>query len=101
MSQATLEAVKLLYPFLVLLFGAGVTWGVMKASNKEAKTTVEDLKSEVKTLRDIGTEFRVLKTEHIATQGMVKDHGERLASAELEIATLKAERSTPRARRKR
>ncbi len=96
-SIMDIEAVKFLYPFLVMLFGAGVTWGVMKSGQRETRSTVEDLKGEVKNLRDIGTEFRVLKSEHMTTQSQVKEHDARIGKLEMDVASL----PKSRARRKR
>lgn len=94
------DTLKSALPLLSMLFGAGVTWGVAKASaSTQAQTVqkaVENFNSELVKLRDLVTDFRLLRAEQTATGASVEKIDSRLTRLEHDVIKLTVSRTRSR-----
>jgi len=84
---------------VVAIFSAGITWGVMRASQKsqaekqedseeKIETTVTELKALVNELKTLASELQVMKALSVRSERDIERHEQRIQALEIAVAKL-------------
>lgn len=89
-----LATFKSFLPVLTGIFGAGVAWGLMKASAKTQEERINKIaasfEASLNKLADLVTDFKVMRAEHSVNLSDIKELQGRMSVVELTLAALKA-----------
>lgn len=95
-----LATLKSFLPVLTGIFGAGVAWGLMKASAKTQEERINKIatsfEASLAKLADLVSDFKVMRAEHAVNLSDIKELQTRMSVVELTMARLTANKRRTR-----